>query len=181
MNDVRKILDFWFSERVEEHWWKKDDAFDAELRASFGPVYERAAAGELSSWQDTPDGSQALVLVLDQFPRNMYRGTPKAFATDAQALAVADWAVDKGFDLKVPVERRVFLYMPFEHSEDIDQQNRCIDLVRQRCNSENYVKYATAHRDIIARFGRFPHRNAILGRPNTPEEEEYLSDPEAGF
>jgi uncharacterized protein (DUF924 family) len=123
------------------------------------------------------------VICLDQFPRNMYRGTPRAFAADAKARLVADWAVDRGFDLHFKDEQvRFFFYLPFEHSEDIDDQHRCVELARTRCPSDpEILRYAILHRELIEKYGRFPHRNAILGRRSTPEEEEYLKQPGAGF
>ncbi len=182
MRDVGRILDFWFAPDNKSRWFRKDPAFDAELHRRFEDVYERAASGALVRWQDTSEGALALVLCLDQFPRNFFRGTPRAFESDAKARAVAEWAVDREFDLRSPSDdQRIFFYLPFEHSEDIDDQHRAVELVRTRCQSEEYLRYAIAHRDVIAEFGRFPHRNAILGRRSTAEEEEYLKRPGAGF
>ncbi len=181
MREAREILEFWFAPAQRPRWFVKDAAFDAEI-LRFEPLYERAAAGQLSGWQETPDGALALLLCLDQVPRNIYRGTPEAFATDAKARAVADWAVDREFDLRFPSEdERIFFYLPFEHSEDLDDQHRAVELVRTRCQNETYLRYAVAHRDVIAEFGRFPHRNAILGRRSTEAEEAYLKRPGAGF
>ncbi|MCW5771582.1 MAG: DUF924 domain-containing protein [Rhodospirillaceae bacterium] len=182
LREIKQILDFWFAEAHRPFWFKKEAAFDDEIRRRFEPAHEAAAAGSFSAWQNTPEGALALLICLDQFPRNMYRGTPRAFATDAKARAVADWAVDREFDLRFKTDdERMFFYLPFEHSEEIDDQHRCVELVRTRCTDPEFLRYAVAHRDVIARFGRFPHRNAILGRPNTPEEEEYLKQPGAGF
>ncbi len=181
MRDVNQVLEFWFAESNKANWFKKDPAFDAECRR-FEALHERAAAGQLAAWQYTPDGALALVLCLDQFPRNLYRGTPRAFATDAKARAVSDWAVDRDFDLHFKTgDHRLFFYLPFEHSEDLDDQHRAVELVRTRCTDPEQLRYAHLHRDVIARFGRFPHRNAVLGRPSTPDEEEYLRQPGAGF
>lgn len=181
MNELRQVLEFWFAPANRPRWFKKDPAFDDEIRRRFEDVHERAAAGRLAAWQSTPQGSMALVLCLDQFPRNIYRGTPRAFASDAKARAVADWAVDRGFDLEFKPDERFFFYLPFEHSESLDDQHRCVELVRTRCTDPELLRYAIAHRDVIERYGRFPHRNAILGRRNTPEEEDYLKQPNAGF
>ena len=181
MSELRQLLEFWFAPANKPHWFRRSDAFDDEIRRRFEPVYERAAAGKLAAWQNTPEGALALLLCLDQFPRNMYRGTPRAFATDAKARAVADWAVDRGFDLKFEGDERFFFYLPFEHSEEIDDQHRCVELVRTRLSDPETLRYAVAHRDLIEKFGRFPHRNPILGRRSTPDEEEYLKQPGAGF
>lgn len=182
MREINQILEFWFAPANRPFWFKKEAAFDEEIRRRFEPVHEQAAAGKLARWQDSPEGALALLICLDQFPRNMYRGTARAFATDAKARAVADWAVDRGFDLHFKTDdERMFFYLPFEHSEDLDDQHRCVELVRTRCTDPEFLRYAVAHRDVIAEFGRFPHRNAILGRRNSPEEETYLSRPNAGF
>ncbi|HEY7608370.1 MAG TPA: DUF924 family protein [Alphaproteobacteria bacterium] len=183
MSEIRDVLGFWLAPANRPLWFKKEPAFDDEVRRRFEDVHERAAAGRLAAWQNAPEGTLALLLCLDQFPRNMYRGTPRAFETDEKARAVADWAVDRGFDLKFKDEQeRLFFYLPFEHSEDLDDQHRAVALIRQRCpHDPEILRYAILHRDVIARFARFPHRNAILGRPSTPEEEEYLKQPGAGF
>jgi uncharacterized protein (DUF924 family) len=188
---AREVLDFWFGApdsadygKNREAWFKKDAGFDQELRDRFLLLHAAAAAGELSSWSTTPRGSLALIILLDQMSRNMFRGTPQAFAFDGQALAVARHAVDAGFDhALLPVER-MFLYLPFEHSEDPGHQDRCLELFeRLQAFPEMAlpIDYARRHREVIARFGRFPHRNPILGRPSTPEEEDYLSQPGVGF
>ena len=183
MRDVNQVLEFWLAPANRSLWFKKVPAFDEEIRRRFEPLHERAAEGRLAQWQNTPEGSLALVICLDQFPRNMYRGTPRAFATDEKARLVADWAVDRGFDLHFKDEQvRFFFYLPFEHSENIDDQHRCIELVRRGCPGDpEIMRYALMHREVIAKYGRFPHRNAILGRRNTPEEDEYLKQPGAGF
>ncbi len=182
MSEIRDVLAFWFAPANQARWFVKDPAFDEEIRRRFEPVHESAAAGRLASWQNMPEGSLALVLCLDQFPRNLYRGTPRAFATDARARSVADWAVDRGFDVHFKdEEKRMFFYLPFMHSEDLDDQHRAVELSRTRCRGEQPLRSAVAHREVIERFGRFPHRNAVLGRPSTPAEEEYLKQPGAGF
>jgi len=183
VREAKLVLEFWLAPANRPQWFKKEPAFDEEVRRRFEAVHERAAAGRLVSWQETPEGALALLLCLDQFPRNMYRGTPRAFATDEKARLVADWAVDRGFDMAFKDEQvRLFFYLPFEHSEDLDDQHRAVELTRQRCPTDpEILRYAILHRDVIEKFGRFPHRNAILGRRNTPGEEEYLKQPGAGF
>jgi uncharacterized protein (DUF924 family) len=179
---ISDVLDFWFSEQTRPRWWDKDESFDAEIRRRFEPVHRQAASGALADWERTPEGALALIIALDQFPRNMYRNTPRAFATDDRARAAADRAVARGHDLAFDdADHRMFFYLPFEHSERIAAQDRCVALVRERCTAGEYLKFALAHQDLIRRFGRFPHRNAILGRRDTPDETAYLSQPGAGF
>ena len=137
------------------------------------PVYQKAIKGELDPLSETPEGSLALVIILDQFPRNMYRGTPQAFASDAKALKVAKEAVEKKFDRDLLPMQRMFLYLPFEHSENIDDQEQSVKFF-ENLGDELALKYAIEHRDAITQFGRFPHRNAILGRESTPEELRFL-------
>jgi uncharacterized protein (DUF924 family) len=183
MSEIRDVLEFWLAPANRPLWFKKEPAFDDEICRRFEAVHERAAAGRLAQWQATAEGSLALVICLDQFPRNMYRATPRAFATDGKARLVADWAVDRGFDMAIKDEQvRFFFYLPFEHSESIDDQHRSVELVRRGCPSDpELLRYAVLHKEVIEKFGRFPHRNAILGRRSTPEEEEYLRQPGAGF
>ena len=170
------ILAFW-RDAGPDKWFKRDDAFDAEIREKFLATYEAAAAGKLSEWEATPDGALALCIVLDQFPRNMFRGDARTFAADPRAREVANRALKRGYDQDVPEEDRGFLFLPFMHSEDLTDQLRCVELYRA-AGHEN-MKYAEQHRDIIRRFGRFPHRNAVLGRETTPDEQKYLD--EGGF
>jgi uncharacterized protein (DUF924 family) len=189
--DFRKVLDFWFGRpdsdayrRPREDWFEKSDAFDAAIRARFLELHGRAAAGLLQAWQGAPESLLALILVLDQFPRNLFRGTARAFATDVQALAAAQLAVAKGFDRELPPVQRWFVYLPFEHAEDLALQRRCLELfegLRGDPESAGAIDYARRHFEIIERFGRFPHRNAILGRASTPEEIEFLRQPGSGF
>src|ERR1041384_2886683 len=154
------VLSFW-REGGYDKWFGKDDAFDAAIREKFLPTYEAAAAGKLSSWEATADGALALCIVLDQFPRNLFRGAPRTYATDEAARAVANRALKRGYDQDVSDELRGFFFLPFMHSEDLVDQERCVQLYREAENAD--LKYAEEHRDIIRRFGRFPHRNAILG------------------
>src|SRR5215208_5550215 len=167
-----QVLDFWFGADPQK-WFSRDDAFDAAVVERFLPTYEAAAAGRLSDWETTPDNALALIIVLDQFPRNMFRGSPRVFAADALALAAAKRAVARGFDRKLPLPKRNFFYLPLMHSENLADQERCVALSRQSAD-ENTLKFAELHADIIRRFGRFPHRNAILGRSTTSEEQAFL-------
>lgn len=166
------ILAFW-REAGRERWYKHDDAFDAEVRRRFLALWQKAAAGELASWEDDDDGALALVIVLDQFPRNMFRGTPQTFASDAQARDVARRAIDRGIDQRIDPMLLEFLYLPFMHSEHLADQLHCVALFQNTDNAEN-LKYAREHADIIRRFGRFPHRNRLLGRDTTEEEQAFL-------
>ena len=167
-----QVLDFWFGADPQK-WFSRDDAFDAAITERFLPAYEAAVAGRLAGWESTPEGALALVIVLDQFSRNMFRGSARTFAADPQALAVAKRAVEQGFDRVVELPKRNFFYMPFMHSENLADQERCVALSRQY-SDENTLKYAKLHADIIRRFGRFPHRNALLGRATTAEEKAFL-------
>jgi uncharacterized protein (DUF924 family) len=158
-----------------DRWYEKDDTVDAEIRTRFMPLHAAAAAGKLPAWEETADGAFALLLTLDQFPRNMFRGEAKAFATDPLARAVAARAVARGFDVSFANPERRFFYLPFMHSEALADQQRCADLCNAADDPEG-VRYAEIHADIIRRFGRFPHRNAALGRMTTPEERAFLND-----
>ncbi|SDJ26053.1 Uncharacterized conserved protein, DUF924 family [Bradyrhizobium sp. Rc2d] len=166
------ILTFW-REAGRECWYKRDDAFDAEVRRRFLALWQKAAAGELASWETSDDGALALVIVLDQFPRNMFRDTPQAFASDAQARDVARRAIERGIDRRVDPILLEFLYLPFMHSEHLADQLHCVALFQNTDNAVN-LKYAREHADIIRRFGRFPHRNRLLGRDTTEEEQAFL-------
>ncbi len=166
------MIGFWRAAGPKK-WFRKDAAFDREITARFLAAHEAAAAGRLSDWQATPDGALALLLLLDQFPRNMFRNSARAFATDPLARAVADRAIAHGFDASASDAERVFFYLPFEHSENLADQERSLALWR-RSGDGKIDKYAEIHADIIRRFGRFPHRNAVLGRATTPEEQAFL-------
>ncbi len=170
------VLQFW-RDAGAKRWFRQDDDFDGLFRARFLRAHEAAAAGRLDSWSHTPDGALALVLLLDQFPRNAFRGTPRMYATDAQARAAADAAIAAGHDRNVAEDLRQFFYLPFMHSEDLPDLDRCCALM-QPLGGDN-LRYAHHHRDIVARFGRFPHRNAMLGRSSSGEEERFLA--EGGF
>ncbi len=171
------VLQFW-RDAGPEKWFHKDTAFDEAIRTGFLPTYEAAAAGRLAAWEQAPDSALALVIVLDQFPRNMFRGDARAFAADPLARQVTERAIARDFDMKVPATLRQFFYLPFEHSEQMADQERCVALFRATGNAE-LLKWAELHADIIRRFGRFPHRNAALGRATTPEEQTFLD--QGGF
>jgi len=166
------VVDFW-KDAGWEKWFAKDDAFDARFRERFLGAHEAAGRGELDAWAERPEGSLALVILLDQLPRNAFRDSPRMYATDARGLAVADRAVRAGHVARVPADLRVFFYLPFEHSEDLADQERSLAL--HASVDPSFMKYAAEHHDIIRRFGRFPHRNAILGRESTPEELAFLA------
>jgi uncharacterized protein (DUF924 family) len=200
MNDslVETILDFWFGsdsmtpadeERVARRWFVRDDAFDAEIRRRFGALVDPAVAGELDTWSVNPRGRLALLLVLDQFPRNLYRDSPKAFAGDRLAQRLALDGIACGHDLALAARYRAFCYLPLEHSEDLTLQQRCVALFSALAADSSaipadryamYLDYARRHFDVIARFGRFPHRNRVLARATRPEEQVYL-DAGGGF
>ena len=173
------ILSFWRA-ASRDKWFEKDDAFDGEIRARFLTIYQAAAAGRLVAWEDDPEGAPALAIVLDQLPRNMFRGDARTYAADPLARAVVDRAIARGFDQSFPPVERRFFYLPFEHSENLADQERGVALCRAAGDEEG-VKYSQIHADIIRRFGRFPHRNAVLGRTSTPEEEEFLKQPGSSF
>jgi uncharacterized protein (DUF924 family) len=167
----QQIVAFWRT-AGPERWFKKDTAFDAEIRRRFLPTHEAAAAGQLRDWENSAEGGLALLILLDQFPRNMFRGDARAFATDPLARAVTAGALIKGFDAQAG-DMRGFFYLPFEHSEDLADQERGLALYKA-AGDEDGLKWAQIHADIIRKFGRFPHRNAVLGRTTTPEEQTFL-------
>ena len=169
-----EVIAFWRA-AGPDRWFSKDEAFDRVCRERFLIVHEAAAAGDLNEWELTPQGALALCLLLDQFPRNMFRGTRRAWRTDTVALDVADRAIERGHDKAVEPDMRRFFYLPFMHSEELPDQERSVALAEAAGDAET-VKWARHHRDIVARFGRFPHRNAILGRESTPEEAAFLAE-----
>jgi uncharacterized protein (DUF924 family) len=193
------VLDFWFgpldangraSDEKTAQWWKKSPEFDAEVRERFGALHEAIAKGQHEGWRETARGTLAYIIVLDQFSRNMFRDTPRAFETDPRALAAAEAGVERGFDRELALAERGFFYMPYMHSEDRQAQARCVDLFTdfvatapeaEREKLSNHVKYAKAHQDIVDRFGRFPHRNNIIGRPSTADEVAFLEQPGSSF
>jgi len=188
------VLDFWFQRPAFKEkggpleyrncWFEKSDAFDAEIAQQFGAAVESALAEGFADWAATPDGALALVLLLDQFPRNLFRNQAKAFAGDARARIVARQAVDRGFDIALPPVMRLFFYMPFEHSESLPDQDLAhllFSALDMQLPGHDLAHWADKHRVIIARFGRFPHRNAALGRQSSPEETEFLRQPGSSF
>src|SRR5574338_1294581 len=183
MSTPRDILQFWFSERARPLWFEKDTAFDADLRTRFGQLVHEAQMGGFEEWRAAPDGTLALLLLIDQFARNIHRGEARAFLGDARARAVAAEALARGFDARYPFPDRVFFYLPFEHCETLANQDRYIALL-QGCVrtfgevAAAYLEYGHRHRAIIQRFGRFPHRNAALGRETTKDEAEFLKGPD---
>ncbi|MEB3283447.1 MAG: DUF924 family protein [Lyngbya sp.] len=191
MSTVAEILAFWFGSPEDENygkprkvWFQKNSEFDEQIRSDFLADYELASQGKLKNWKESPDSCLALILLLDQFPRNLFRGQPEAFATDSQALEVAKYAVSQGFDRQMLPVKRWFIYLPFEHSENLVDQEKSIELTRQLSDdpdSKSSIDYAIRHWEIIKQFGRFPHRNSILGRESTPEEQEFLKQPGSSF
>ena len=196
MVSAEEVLGFWFgrppdpvrnpaSARYQQRWFERDAAFDEECRRRFLDAHEAAASGALDAWREEPRSNLALVLLLDQFPRNLFRGTPRAFATDARAREVARHALARGLDMTLPPVWRWFLYLPFEHSEEAHDQRLAVALFEMLAlyhrDSREPLDYARRHRDVIERFGRFPHRNEALGRPSTPEEERFLQEPGSSF
>jgi len=175
MNDIKTpddVIAFW-RKAGRDKWFNRDDAFDAAIRDIFLATYEAAHAGKLNDWQDKPETALALAIVLDQFPRNMFRNDPRAWQSDPQARVVARHALEQGFDQQVPADLRTFFYLPLMHSEKMDDQLQCVALY-EALGDENSLEYAKIHADIIDRFGRFPHRNRFLGRETTAEEQAFL-------
>ena len=189
--EATALIDFWFGPprsptrfQQRDVWFKVDRAFDAQCRDQFGPPRERAAAGDCADWALEAEPCLALILLLDQLPRNLFRGSAKAFATDPLAREAARAALGRGFDRSLPATWRQFIYLPFEHSEDLADQELSVKLATQLARDPAFAQtldYAQRHHVIIARFGRFPHRNAALGRQSTPEEEAFLKEPGSSF
>jgi uncharacterized protein (DUF924 family) len=191
MSSPQEVLDFWFGREGEEGygkfreaWFNRDPEFDREIRDRFEPVYEEAAAGRLDHWKSEARSCLALIVVLDQFPRNMYRGDARMYAADEKAREAARHAVEHAYDRELSPYGRLFMYLPFEHSEELDDQRLSVELFRglaTEMGSEDLLGYAVRHLEIVERFGRFPHRNEILGRRTTPEEMKFLSGPDSSF
>ena len=173
MIQASEIVAFWRDAGYEK-WFKRDDAFDAEFKRSFHEAHMAAARGEHEPWLASAEGSLALLILLDQFSRNCFRGSAHSYATDGLARHYAQQAIDAGFDLQVDASLRMFFYLPFEHSEAMADQDYAIELFA-KIGDDELMKYAALHRDLIARFGRFPHRNKALGRESTREEMDYLA------
>lgn len=196
---IEDILDFWFGELNEhgcsspEHrkrWWTKSEAFDEAVQHQFIDDYEAIVAGEREAWRSTPRGALAYIIVLDQFSRNMFRGTPKMFAADELAREVSREGLDAGFDAELSFDERIFFYLPLEHSESMDDHELCTELFEKlrdsapeplKADAKYYLDFAVQHRAIVERFGRYPHRNEILGRANSDEEAKFLEEPGSSF
>lgn len=181
--DAAEVLDFWFKQE-RKAWFEKNPAFDEEIRTRFLSLLESGAAGKLNHWQETSDACLALVILLDQLARNMFRGSARAFAADLLAREAARVILQNGWDKAMTPDERMFAYLPFEHSESLADQERCLALMQELAvfpQTAELPKWAEAHLAIIRRFGRFPHRNAALGRASTPEEIEFLKQPGSGF
>ncbi len=174
----QEIVDYWFSEPVAKLWFKSTPQFDQQLRDSYEDLWQRARDGELEHWRDSAIGCLALVILLDQFPLNMFRGEARCYSTEAASIEVARHALARGFDRELEDKQRAFLYMPFMHSEALEDQELALQLFDQPGLEDN-LRFARHHHGIVQRFGRFPHRNEALGRVNTPAENEYLQSKEA--
>lgn len=196
MDDASSVIEFWLGtepevpKALQERWWRKDAAFDAEVASKFGDLHRRAATGELDSWSETANGRLALILVLDQFSRNLHRDSPLAWSHDAKAQALTLEGIERSHDRLISLYGRVFLYMPLMHAEDPSLQKRSIDMYQALANEappsqasafHNNLEFARRHQEIVDRFGRFPHRNAILGRPSSAEESAFLKEPNSSF
>lgn len=189
--DFSDVLDFWFAPPQSRErglnrkaWFRKDERFDEQIRERFLPTFEAASAGKLDAWSSTPYAGLALIVVLDQFPRNLYRGEARAFSSDARALSAARRFVERRFDRVLRPLERVFAYLPFEHCEDLAVQRRALALferLERHPECADFLEYARRHHEIIARFGRFPHRNEVLGRTSSTEEAAFLQQPGSRF
>lgn len=177
------ILNFWYEPgepRIRQDWFQRSDTFDQEIRDRFFGEYERAVAGDHDALAATPRGALALIIMLDQFPRNLFRDDARAYATDAKAMSLAATAVGQGHDAELNWMERLFLYMPYQHAEDLVLQERSVALFTSLANADS-LQSAIKHHDIVKRFGRFPHRNQVLGRPSTPDEVAFLAEHGRGF
>lgn len=191
MSRIHEILTFWFGELEDplfgeprSIWFKTDPQFDEKIRSHFLWDYELAITGKLDPWEEHPESCLALILLLDQFPRHMFRGTPQAYDTDSHALTIAKSAISHQFDQRLLPVQRWFIYLPFEHSENLEDQQKSVELFQQLSeypHSNSVIEYAINHLEIIQKFGRFPHRNQILGRVTTPDEIEFLKQPHSSF
>lgn len=176
--NAEDFVDYWFSEPVAKYWFKSTAEFDQELRKQYEPVYHDAVKGKYDHWLESATGCLALVILFDQIPLNIFRGTKECFTTEARSREVADHAIRQAYDQLLEDKQKAFLYMPFMHSENLDDQDRSVELF-EKANLTNNIRFAHHHRDIVKRFGRFPHRNEILGRKNTEAEIAYLKSKEA--
>ncbi len=180
MTDLQAILNFWFTPPMNQHWFSSTEEIDTEIRNRFEGLWKRAMAAELEEWRNSPAGCVALAVILDQFPLNMFRGKPDSFASEEQAVTVSRHAIEMGFDLRVAAPMRLFLYMPLMHSESLDDQDLSVTkFAESEAELGDSLRFARHHRGLIERFGRFPHRNVILGRESSQEEQTYLASKEA--
>ena len=180
MTEKEEILNFWFKDCKPEQWFKKNEDFDQMIENRFSSAIENAIAGNLGNWEESETGCLALIILLDQFTRNVFRDTPRAFAGDKRALALSQLCCDKDYLTNPDIQRRQFMLMPMMHSENLAIQDAALPLFKKYASGKDY-EYAGKHREIIARFGRFPHRNVILGRKSTNEELEFLKQPGSSF
>jgi len=178
MDDCQALLDYWYAPAMRPRWFNSTPEIDRDIRERFEGLWQRAAAGELDAWIEQPECALALIIALDQLPLNMYRGQARAFATEAKGIAMAKLAIERGHDARIDTERVQFMYLPLMHSEALADQDQCVELFRKAGLHDN-LRYAEHHRDIVRRFGRFPHRNTALGRESRPEEIAYLASPGA--
>jgi len=172
------ILNFWYSSDISIQWFNSTQSLDMRILSEYKNIWQHARDGQLDGWQLTPQGCLALAIILDQFPLNMFRGKPESFSTESNAIEISKWAISRGFDKQLPKEQLAFLYMPLMHSEDMDDQNLSVSSFKA-AGLKNNTRFARHHRDIVKRFGRFPHRNEILGRESTPGEVDWLASDEA--
>lgn len=178
--EINNVLKFWFEELTPKQWWMKSDELDNQIKERFGKLHQLAHEGGLATARTTPEARLSEIIILDQFSRNIYREKPQSFASDPLALSLAQEAVDKGEDLFLSEQKRHFLYLPYMHSESIEVHDEAVKLF-EKLGNEEVLKFEHAHRDIIVRFGRYPHRNQILGRNSTAEEIEFLKQPGSSF
>jgi len=180
MNSItpQSLLTFWFSEEMRAHWFNSTPEIDATIRKQYEDLWNKAQLGKLNQWKNSPDGALALIILLDQFPLNMYRGQAKAFATEALSIEIAKHAIDQKFDQQIPQSQLMFMYMPLMHSENINDQELSVKLFT-KADLEANIRFAEHHKNLVEKFGRFPHRNAILGRTSTAEELTYLASDKA--
>ncbi len=175
---AQSILDFWFSNTNKKHWFNSTVEFDQLIKSKFESIWESAAKRDLDDWKNDPESALALIIVLDQFPLNMFRGDKKSFSTETYAIEISLHCINNKFDKLIDIEKLSFLYLPLMHSENIEDQNLSVSLF-ERAGLEDNLKFAKHHRDIVKKFGRFPHRNAILNRVSDSDEIEYLNSPQA--
>ena len=173
---IAEIIEFWFAPGMAEKWIVRDPNLDREVAERLSALHEKAAAGGLDDWRDSAQGCLALLVLLDQTPRNIFRDDPRTYATDEMARAITQHALDHGYDQELNHNQRGMLYLPLLHSESLADKERAVELTRPLTENPNFHKWAVHHLEIVARFGRFPHRNEILGRENTPEERAFLAD-----